>query len=117
MRNYQELVVWQKSHTLTLKIYHVTKSFPLHETHGLTSQVRRSASSIPSNISEGCGRESNTELKRFFVIASGSASELDYQLLLARDLEYLPLQDFEDLYLLLTEIRKMLHSFINKLNQ
>jgi four helix bundle protein len=79
MRDYQQLEFWQKSHKLTLQIYKITQSFPKEETFNLTSQMRRSASSIPTNIAEGCGRNSVAELKRFLVIAAGSSSELQYQ--------------------------------------
>jgi len=116
MRNYTELSVWQKSHLLTLNIYQLTKSFPASEFYGLVSQMRRSSSSIPTNIVEGCGRNSNADFKRFLVIASGSAAELDYQLLLSKDLSYMSLPDFETLNLQVVEIRKMLFSFITKLS-
>lgn len=89
MRNFYELTVWQKSHQLTLDIYRLCLSFPKEEMYGLTSQMRRSSASVPTNICEGCGRESNREMKRFLIIASGSCSELEYQILLAKDLQYL----------------------------
>ncbi len=89
MRNFQELSIWQRSHLLTLKIYSVIKNFPKDEMFGLTAQMRRSSASIPSNIAEGCGRNSNPEMRRFLIIATGSTSELEYQLLLCKDLQYL----------------------------
>lgn len=76
MRNFRDLLVWQKSHALTLSVYKSTSSFPKEELYGLTSQVRRSASSIPSNIAEGCGRTTQSQLAHFLNIALGSASEL-----------------------------------------
>ena len=82
------LIVWQKSHELTLKIYQITQSFPKDELFGLTSQIRRASISIPSNIVEGKARGSNKDFKRFLLIARGSLEELKYQLLLARDLKY-----------------------------
>jgi four helix bundle protein len=90
MRNFKQLIFWQRSHALTLKMYAITKSsFPKDEMYGLISQMRRSSSSVPTNIAEGCGRKSNAELKRFLVIATGSISELEYQLLLSKDLLYI----------------------------
>ena|SRR5215467_5979134 len=89
MQNFRNLRVWGKAHDLTLRIYEVTRSFPREETYGLTSQIRRSAASIASNIAEGCGRTGKAELRRFLEIAMGSASEVEYQLLLAEDLGYL----------------------------
>jgi four helix bundle protein len=84
MQDFRKLKVWEKSHNLTLEIYKSTESFPGSEIYGLTSQTRRSCSSIPANISEGCGRKSAAEFARFLQIAMGSASELEYHLLLAR---------------------------------
>ena len=112
MRNFQELGIWIKSHALTLKIYSATKSFPKEELFGLVSQMRRSSSSIPSNIAEGCGRNSNPDFKRYLTIATGSSSELEYQLILSRDLNYLPESVFKELQNELTQVRKMIYSFI-----
>jgi four helix bundle protein len=80
MRDFHALKVWQKAHWLTLRVYNATKRFPKDELYGLTSQVRRSATSIPTNVAEGCGRSGEAELARFLNIAMGSASELEYQL-------------------------------------
>jgi four helix bundle protein len=115
MKNFKELRVWQKSHQLALDTYSLTKQFPKEEIYGLTSQIRRSAISIPSNIAEGCGRNSDAELNRFLVIAMGSASELEYQLMLSKDLEFIQLSDYETLNESLVEIKKMLNMFIQKL--
>ncbi|MDB5119889.1 MAG: ribosomal protein [Sphingobacteriales bacterium] len=115
MRNFQELLIWQKSHSLTLMIYKICLSFPKEEVYGLISQMRRSSSSIPTNIAEGCGRNSNPEMRRFLIISSGSSSELEYQLLLARDLNYISQDIYKELSDLAIEIRKMLHSFIKSL--
>lgn len=93
MRNYQDLQVWTKSHSLALDIYKVSRNFPREEMYGLTSQVRRAATSIGANLAEGCGRRTSSELARFVRIALGSASELDYHLLLCRDLEFLKMDD------------------------
>lgn len=117
MRNFQELAIWQRSHLLTLKIYSVTKNFPKDEMFGIISQMRRSSSSIPTNIAEGCGRNSNPEMKRFSVMATGSASELEYQLILSKDLQYLSEAIYKELQNELIEIRKMIHSFIKNIPQ
>ncbi len=114
MRNYRELKVWEKAHQLTLKIYQVTSSFPKEEMYGLTSQIRRASSSIPANIAEGCGRDSDAQFINFLQIASGSASELDYHLLLAHDLKFINDSDYTTLANDLTEIRKMLTAFIRR---
>ncbi|MCH7802387.1 MAG: four helix bundle protein, partial [Chloroflexi bacterium] len=94
-RDFKGLQVWQKSHELATRMYKATTGFPGSEIYGLTSQIRRSAVSIPSNIAEGCGRGGEVELARFFQIAMGSASELEYQLILARDLQYLSHEDHD----------------------
>jgi four helix bundle protein len=115
MRNFHDLSIWLKSHLLTLKIYSTTKSFPKEETFGLISQMRRSASSIPTNIAEGCGRNSNPDFKRFLVMAAGSSSELEYQLFLSKDLKFLSDSKFKELENETIEIRKMIHSFIKNI--
>ncbi len=114
MRDFRELQVWEKSHQLTLAMYKATTRFPREELYGLTSQMRRSCASIPANIAEGCGKRSNPDFSRFLQIASGSASELDYHLLLARDLHFLSAVDYEKLYGSLNEVRRMLSSLIVK---
>src|SRR5579863_6454603 len=85
MRNFRDLKVWEKAHTLTLAVYKSTQCFPSEERFGLTSQIRRSCSSIPANLAEGCGRRSDGEMARFVQIAMGSGAELSYHLLLSRD--------------------------------
>ena len=115
MRNFQDLSIWVKSHSLTLKIYSATQSFPKEEMFGLIAQMRRSSSSIPTNIAEGCGRNSNPDFKRFLTIATGSSSELEYQLILARDLNFLPEHIFKELVSELIEIRKMIYSFMRNI--
>jgi four helix bundle protein len=94
-----------------------TKQYPKDELYGLTSQMRRAAASIPTNIAEGCGRDSQTELTRFLYIAMGSSSELDYQLILSHDLQYLDDKSFLDLSTELIEIRRMLNAFIQKISR
>ena len=115
MRDFRELHVWQKAHQLTLAVYAATAAFPREELYGLTTQVRRASSSIPANIAEGCGRGSQAELARFLKIILGSASELEYHLLLARDLQLLPPPDYERLSNEVTQVKKMLTAFIQKL--
>ena len=115
MRNFQELLVWQKSHELTLNIYKISSSFPKEELLGLSSQMRRSAASIPTNIAEGSGRNSNAEMRRFLIISTGSCSELEYQLILAKDLAYISEANYQELSKNVITIRKMLHSFIRQL--
>jgi four helix bundle protein len=85
MKDFRDLKVWEKGHHMTLTSYRLTAGFPKHELFGLTSQIRRCSSSIPANIAEGCGRMGNTEFHRFLQIACGSANELEYHLVLARD--------------------------------
>ena len=89
LKSYKELMVWQKSYRLCLKIYKVTKQYPQNERYGLSSQMRRAALSIPSNVAEGYGRKTTAEYIRFLYIAYGSTCELETQLLLSGDLGYL----------------------------
>lgn len=115
MRDFQNLKVWQKAHRLVLLLYKITSSFPLEELYGLTSQIRRSGASIPANIAEGCGRSSTTEFAHILHIAMGSASELQYHLLLARDLQLLKSSDHQQSEQEVIEIKRMLTSLIRKL--
>lgn len=117
MKNFKDLLIWQRSHQFTLSIYKASASFPTEEKFGLTSQLRRSSASIPTNIAEGCGRQSDAELHRFLTIAMGSASELEYQLLLAKDLSYLSESSFSLLTIELIEIKKMLNAYIQKIKR
>lgn len=114
MIDFKALKVWAKAHHLVLQIYQATACFPKEEVYGLTSQMRRAALSIPSNLAEGCGRHSQAELASFSQVAMGSASELEYQLLLAYDLHYLTDDDYNSLLLELSEVKRMLNSFIFK---
>jgi len=115
MKDFRSLEVWGKSHELVLAIYRVTVAFPKSELYGLTSQIRRAASSIPANIAEGCGRTGDAELARFLRIAMGSASELEYHLLLARDLNFLSASNYARLANSVTEVKRMLTGLIQKL--
>jgi four helix bundle protein len=114
MQDYRELNVWKKAHQLTLEVYRVTGGFPQDERFGLTNQMRRASVSIGSNISEGCGRASSPDLAHFLQMAMGSTSEIDYQLLLARDLGYLPAEDYSPLSASAAEVMKMLAALIKK---
>jgi len=114
MKNFRDLHVWGKSHALTLTCYNTTNQFPRHELYGLTSQIRRCAASISANIAEGCGKRSNAEFQRFLTIAAGSASELEYHFLLARDLGLLPVDTHESLNSAVVEVKRMLASLISK---
>ena len=115
MRDFRQLKVWQKAHQVVLEVYQHSKEFPSEERFGLTAHVRKSATSVPSNIAEGCGRDSAKELARFLSIAAGSASELDYQLLLAHHLSYLAGDDHRALAGQVGEVRRMLYRFIESL--
>ncbi len=116
MQDFRKLLVWQKAHSLTLGVYKASANFPKQEMFGLTSQIRRSASSIPTNVAEGCGRGSDADFGRFLQIAMGSASEVDYQLLLAHDLGYLTTVDHGQLGQNVTEVKRMLSALITKLH-
>jgi four helix bundle protein len=107
--------VWEKAHSLTLDVYLASGEFPKEEMYGLTSQLRRAAASTGANIAEGCCRKGDAELGRFLQIAMGSASEVEYHCLLARDLKFLQLTAYERLNNEVIEIKRMLASFISKL--
>ena len=115
MKDFTKLRVWQEAHKLTIQIYIVTKKFPSDERYGLTSQLRRAASSIGSNLAEGCGRNSDKDLARFVSIAQGSAFEVRYQMILAKDLDYISPAEFSRLENQLLSISRMLTSFHQKL--
>jgi four helix bundle protein len=117
LKDFHDMQVWKKGHDLTVKIYHATVSFPKQEQYGLVSQIRRAAASIPTNIAEGCGRGGNIELKRFMQIAAGSASEVEYQLLLAHELKYLDDECYTMLNSQITEIKRMLATYIRKIKE
>jgi four helix bundle protein len=115
MEDFKDLVVWTKAHRLTLVVYQRTRAFPKEEMFGLTSQLRRASASIGANIAEGCGRRSDAEMKRFLQIARGSASEVEYHLLLAKDLQFLAADEFNDLEAKVLEIQRMLASLVQRL--
>ena len=117
MEDFKKLKVWSKAHELTLWIYQKTRSFPKDEMYGLTSQIRRASASIGANIAEGCGRRSDPEMRRFIQIARGSASELEYHLLLANDLHFLAPDEFASMQLKIMEIQRMLAALAQRLQR
>jgi len=116
MKDFRELKVWHKAHQLALQVYQHSAQLPPDERFGLTAHLRKSATSIPSNIAEGCGRQGDRELARFLNIAAGSATELEYQLLLARDLGYLPADAHAELDAVVGEVKRMLYRFVQTLS-
>lgn len=116
MYDYRKYTVWQKSHQLVLKTYGLTNNFPKNEQYNLTSQINRVALSIPTNIAEGCGRNGQKEFIRFLNISSGSATELDYLFLVAKDLGFILEDEYVTLVQDLTEIRKMIFALIQKIS-
>ncbi|NMB67231.1 MAG: four helix bundle protein [Chloroflexi bacterium] len=115
MKDFRKLEVWQKAHGLVSAVYRETAGFPKEEIYGLTSQIRRAAVSMPANIAEGCGRNGDAELAHFLQMASGSASELTYELELARDLKYLTTEQYASLDSNLIEVGKMLNVLIHRI--
>lgn len=115
MQDFRNLKVWKRAHQVVLDVYRCTASFPAEERYGLTSQVRRSAVSVSSNIAEGCGRGSDADFARFAQMAMGSASELEYQLLLAHDLQLLAKADYRQLSSDVQDVRRMLNGLLKKL--
>ncbi|WP_029272782.1 four helix bundle protein [Flavobacterium sp. KJJ] len=115
MSHFRKILVWQKSITLVTKIYKATSTFPKEEMFGLTSQIRRSSVSIPSNIAEGSGRESNKDFLRFLYISLGSIFEMQTQLEIAKNIIYIKEEEFNLLYEDSREIERMLASLIRKL--
>jgi four helix bundle protein len=117
VRDYRNLLVWRKAHSLTIALYRVTKNFPKEELFGLTSQIRRASVSIEANLAEGCGRRSDGEMARFVQIAMGSGAELSCHLLLARDLELIKDADYKDLNEVATEILRMLSTLSERVRR
>ena len=116
MRDFKKLIVWERSHKLASVIYRLTKQVPKEELYGITSQMRRAAISIPTNIAEGSGKNTEKDFSRYLSIASGSASEVEYLLILAKELEFIDKKDFELLITEINEIKKMLNTFQIKIN-
>ena len=112
--NFDKLLVWQRAHLLVLKIYEVTNSFPKEEIWGLTSQIRRAAVSVPSNIVEGKARGSRKDFKRFLLVARGSLEEVKYQSLLAKELKYMNEEQYEEITVMIEDVGRLLGGLINK---
>lgn len=112
INSFKDLKVWQKSHVLVLEVYKITQGFPRNEEFGLTSQIRRAAVSIPSNIAEGFKRKSTKDSLHFYNIAEGSLEEVRYQLILARDLGYIDSEKYDELELIADEVSRMLCGWI-----
>jgi len=117
LRNYKELKVWQKAYAFCLQVYQLTRKFPTEEKYGLTSQIRRSAVSVPSNIAEGYGRKTTVDYIRFLYIAYGSLCELETQIMLSGDLTYLEQKDLENLKRNLSDVERMLKALIRSLEK
>ncbi len=118
MQDYHRLAMWQRSHQLTLDIYKITQAqFPKEELFGQTNQIRRAAASIPTNIAEGCGRHSRAELAQFLNIAAGSASEVEYEILLAKDTGYITIEQYNCLAKEVSEIRSMIKKYMSHLRE
>src|SRR5688572_7122201 len=117
MRDFRQIKVWAKAHLLTLEVYRITANFPREEIYGITSQLRRASASIPANIAEGFGRGGNAELARFLQIGMGSASEVEYHILLARDLNLLTKNIYDDLDGRIVEVKRMLASLLLKVRR
>ena len=114
MKDFRNLQVWNKAHQLVLASYQGTDGFPRQEIYGMTSQIRRCAASIAANIAEGCGKRGNGEFQRYLNIAAGSASELEYHFLLARDLNLLGNTSYQELNRGVVEVKRMLAALIRK---
>lgn len=116
MKDFRQLIVWQKAHAVTLELYVVTRKFPAEERYGLTSQIRRASASIGATIAEGCGKGGEVEFGRHLQMSSGSASEVSYHLILSRDLDYLSEAEFARLSVKVEEVRRMLASLLSKIS-
>ncbi len=115
-KSFEDLLVWQKAHQLVLRIYEITKEFPKEEVFGLTTQLRRAVSSITMNIVEGTGLSSQAEFRRTLYIARGSLKEVQYQVLLSKDLGYISKDTYDELKTDIHEIGKLLNGLINSVN-
>lgn len=115
MRDYKKLKVWERAHLLAINVYKITKQFPKEELYGITSLIRRAAISIPTNIVEGSGRQTSKEFSRFLSIAAGSASEVEYLLMISKELAFINEQESDPLLTEINEIKKMLNAFMIKI--
>ncbi len=116
MKNFKELKVWQKGIELVAIVYKSTSSFPEEEKYGLIAQMRRAAVSIPSNIAEGHLRKTTKDFKQFLSIARGSCAELETQIIIAHELDFIHGDNFENLSSKIEELSKMLSTFYSKIN-
>lgn len=114
MQNFKDLKVWEKAHQLTLSIYKASASFPKEEIYSITNQLRRASASVPANIAEGCGKNTQADLAKFLNISLGSANETEYFLILSKDLNYLTQEQFTILSNSINEVKAMLISLIGK---
>ena len=112
--SFDKLLVWQRAHSLVLKIYEVTNNFPKEEIWGLTSQIRRAAVSVPSNIVEGKARGSRKDFKRFLLIARGSLEEVKYQSLLAKELKFMNDEQYEEITVMIENVSRLFGGIIRK---
>jgi four helix bundle protein len=117
VRNYQDLIVWQKAMDLVELIYRITAGFPQEELYGLSSQMRRAAVSVPSNIAEGEGRDSTGDFPRYLAIANGSRREVETQTLIAHRLGYISEQQCSDVLALTSEIGRVRHGLVESINR
>ncbi len=116
MQDFRNLGVWQQSHQLTLNVYAATEDFPPSELYGLRSQLPRASASIAANIAEGCGRNSGADFARFLTMSSGSASEVEYHLILASDLKLISPASYEQMTAQVQEVKRMLSALIRRVN-
>lgn len=116
MRNFRKYQVWELGHQIALDVYKLTSSFPKEEQYGLTSQMRRCSFSVPANIAQGCGRENEAEFKRFLVIANGSATELEYFLILVKDLNFISQENINELVGKVDQLKRSLNKLISKIH-
>lgn len=108
MKDFRQLRVWEKSHNLVLETYKILDSLPDREKYALSQQIQRSVTSIPTNIAEGCGRGTDADFSKFLYYSIGSCSEFEYQMLLAKDLEYISIDSYNLFRNKVSEVRKML---------
>ena len=113
--NFKELIVWQKARVLVVEVYKITRNFPEEEKYALTSQIKRSVISIPSNIAEGAGRNTEKDFSHFLDIALGSANELESQIINATDLEFISKNEVVNIYNMIVEVQKLIYSFQKKI--
>ncbi len=116
MRDFKKYDIWLLSHNLTLEIYKLTSNYPKEELYNLVSQIRRASSSIPTNIAEGCGRSSEKEFNQFLNIALGSANETEYLIILSKDLNYISLENFNEIEIQINIIKSKIYKLKEKLN-